>query len=362
MKFTNEIILAGALIVLTVTDTIMPQVRRDRNEGTFNIPASNVTSNGNIHFYAAMSGSAAEKGFSIDPWAGLKVGVTSIVQLSGKVEVDKLKKLGGINGSLQVTTPFNDHLRFFGASLSGDLYLSTETDTQSGVATTGRPEYNPYFRPSLTIDFDWIARLKTLPLKNYVHAGMVDDPEKLYRYKQLSLQFGAEWKLDKNSYAMDFGAGFYREKPGKSEGFAGDKTYAQQRFWMEPSLRYRLFDRMSLVGAARVLLLQRIKKERPLDATYLRVTAAIEAPIVYKETNTEAIRTMIFIENNKGLKKDKDTLSLKNKPSPADSTGVLLEGLDIRDMAAEPEEDQLRRREEIQQKMEEIEKMLEEIE
>jgi hypothetical protein len=350
------------LLTLTAGIALCPaQVKRGRNEGTFNIPASNVVGNGNILAGAAFAGSINGSGVRLDPGGFLAVGITDIMQLSGRMALTNFKSIGGTEAHFQLTMPGNEHLRFFGAAISGDLYLSTEMDTLSGAATSGRPEYHAYVRPSLIADLDWIARFKQLPLKTYLMLGMADNPDLLFLYSQLSVRMGLELKLNRNSYSVDFGAGFYRERARAQTDFAGDATFRQQRLWVEPAVRYRLFDRFSILGAVRILLLQRVKNERPLEPSYVRLSLALEAPILYKETTTEAIRTMVFVEREKVRQTSVLDSSAGIAPETKSNLDLEVKKLDLDVEEGESEEDVLKRREEIQKKMDEIEKLLEDV-
>lgn len=351
------------LLFLLSASLSWSQVKRGRNEGTYNIPASNVLGNGNIITGGFISSSIGQSSLRFDPGLFLRVGIADILQLSGKTAMTNFKTLGGTEAHMHVTFPGNDHLRFFGASLSADLYLSTEMDTLSGAAIADRPEYHAYIRPSLTADLDWIALNNDLPLKTYLHLSMADNADLIYLYSQLSIKFGMEWKLSNNSYCIDFGAGLYKELKQLDSHISGDRTYKQQRFWFEPSIRHRLFNRISLLGAARILLLQKVKNERPLTPTYVRISTAVEVPLVYRETNTEAIRSMIFIDKNRQRKTDDIDSSLEHdipleQAFPLDVKGL---DLDLDSYSKEEEQEVLKQREEIQKKMEEIEKLLEDI-
>ena len=354
--------LTSTLLHLLIASAAFGQISRGRNEGTFNIPASNVPGNGNIVASAAFAGSFASSGVRLDPGAGLSVGIAEIMQLSAKTSFTNFRTLGTTEGHFRLTLPGNDHLRFFGVSVSGDLFLSTRMDTLSGAAISGRPEYHAYLRPSIIADLDWIAKIKTVPLKTYVMFSMADNPDLLFLYSQLSLRGGVELKLYKNSYSVDFGAGFYRELRREETSYTGDASYRQQRFWIEPAIRYRIFNRYSLLGAVRILLLQRVKSDRPLEPTYLRISTGIDIPVLYRETNSEAIRTMLFVEKNKNNQPSEIDASIKKGIKLETKADVELDGLDLPAEDDESEKEVLKRREEIQQKMEEIERLLEDIE
>lgn len=336
------------------------RTKRGRNEGTINIPASNVVGNGNITLYSTVPAWYGSRGFGLNPSVGMKVGIAHVLQISGKVTVDNFTRLGGVEAHLQCTTPKNDRLRLFGVAVSGDMYLSTDVDTLSGAAVSGRPDYNAYLKPSLIADIDWITLLRWLPLKTYCALSMADNPALLYRYSQLSVRFGLEYKLEHNSYSIDLGAGFYKEKSGKLSGSEEDPSYKQQRVWIEPSIRYRLFDRGSLVAGLRVLLFQRVKKANPLEREYSRLSVRVELPVFFRETNSEAIRTMMFIE--RGKKTTEEVPSAVAEEKSFKKLEAAVEGLDLEVLPSESESEILKKREEIQRKMDDIEKLLEDLE
>lgn len=337
-------------------------VRRARNEGTMNIPASNVLGNGNMIAGGLLSCSYASTGLRLDPGGSLAVGVADFMQVAGKMAFTNFTSLGSTEAHLQLTLPNNDQLRFLGVSLSGDLYLSTTMDTLTGSAIAGRPDYHAYLRPSLIADLDWIARYKTFPLKTYVALSMVDDQDLLYLYTQLALRLGVEWKMYQNSFSVDLGLGFYKENARKESKFAGDNAFLQERLWIEPAIRYRLFERFSLIAGIRALVVQRVKNIRPLQPTYIRISCGIQMPLLFRETNTEAIRTMLFIEGQKTMQPDSISSSIAKGTSVNTDSALDLDGIPADAANSNSEKESLKRREEIQQKMEEIERLLEDLE
>ncbi|NLG17427.1 MAG: hypothetical protein GX556_08885 [Fibrobacter sp.] len=336
-------------------------VKRGRNEGTFNISPSNVAGNGNITTGISLSGGYGETGLRADPGFNVAIGISDIMQLSGRASFTNFQGLGAVECRLQITTPENNNLRFFGMCINGDLYLSTTKDTLIGSATETRPDYNPFFRPSAVIDLDWIALSSHFPLKNYFSFSMSDNPDMLYLYNQLSFKTGFEWKLYQNSIILDAGLGLYKEKPNLMLP-SGDKGFKQQTFWIEPGIRYRLFQRISLLGSLRTLIFQRVKHDRPLPANYMRLSCAVEVPLIYRETNSEAIRTMIFVEKEREKKKDFVTKNIEQQKSIRPDFELTFDEFktDLPDAAQQRE--QLQKREEIHEKMQEIESLLEDLE
>ena len=195
-------VLAGCFfLVLPVSGEAT--VNRGRNEGTMNIAASNAIGNGNISLSAGTYGHYLQQGrnldsigFRVDPTVGLQIGISNILEFRAQTAFTNFSGLGTSDAHVQFTLPGNDRLRFFGAALCGDLYLSTTVDTISSSATSGKPEYNSFMRPSVTLDMDWLALFKSFPLKTYLHFSMADEPALLHRYEQLSFASGFEHMLN----------------------------------------------------------------------------------------------------------------------------------------------------------------------
>ena len=332
-------------------------IKRGRNEGTRNIAASNVLGSGNISLDANIKSSYGGNGFSSDPEGSLSVGIGDILQFSGAISLSNFKALGSAHADAQITLPGNNSLRFFGMALQGSLFLSTEIDTESVSAASGKPEYHSYMRPSLVFDLDWMSRFKKFPLKTYLWLGTYDNADLLFKYSQCAVRMGFEWRDMKNSFFTDIGVGFYREK--KTHSNPGDKNFVQQTFWIEPGARYRLLNRVSLLGALRVLVLQKAKPVNRLIPNYIKLSLGIQIPLVYKETNTEAIRTMIFIENQKIQQQDIISKSINEQKKMRTDFEVNFEDFDKEISREADEQESLKRREEIKAKMDEIEHILE---
>jgi|WetSurMetagenome_2_1015567.scaffolds.fasta_scaffold00479_19 hypothetical protein len=281
------------LLLLALASAWPQTVRRGRDEGTSSIPASNVMGNGNFTLSLGGGGEYRLLGYSVYPEVGARVGITDIMELSGGFVPWLSGGLGPIETRLQFTTPANDKLRFFGAALFVELFLSTRQDTGRPGASKSRPEYNSYPAASLVADFDWLAVQKRLPLKTYLKVGLVDNPDLLVRYDQLAVLAAAEWKGMAHSLFINAGLALYREKASKTA--AGDASYGQRYAWIEPGGRLRLFSRFSLVGSIRTTLYRALKDDNPLDPELFGVSLRFEAPVYLRETNAEAIRTLVLL-------------------------------------------------------------------
>jgi hypothetical protein len=368
-KGTVQCVGAWAILAVLLLNcaAIAQTVKRCRNEGTLGCAASNVMGGSNITAFArTVSGTGAD-GFYLSPIVGGKIGVADILQMNVQTIIPlNAISLGSSEAHLQLTTPFNDRLRLIGIALSADLYLSTTIDTLSLTASEDKPLYNPYMLASLITDLDWISLWKNLPLKTYITLGMADNPDVLYRYEQVAVNCGFEWKMYQHSAFFDAGLGLYKEKGHRLNRNVADATYAQRYVWIEPGGRYRLLHRFSLMAAIRFPMYEKLKRENPIVPEPIRVSVHMEVPIFFRETNTEAIRTLVFMEKKKkekrrsqkmaGVSRESDVVSKLNTAfEDLDSGGVSFDN-------NKQTEELKKKREEIQGKMDAIEKLFEEIE
>jgi hypothetical protein len=350
------------------TSVIAKPVKRGRSEGTAMIPASNVVGNGNITAFVLTGGAIDRKALSGIASVGGQIGIGGIMQLSAGASFINFSELGPVQAHLQMTPPGNDKLRFFGMALVGDLYLSTSIDTVTETSDSSRPFFNPHPLVSAIADLDWLARPKQIPLKTYLMLSLVDNPQILYRYNQLAVKAGAEWKAFRNSVFADAGVSLYMEKRNRIN-LTGDDMYRQFYVWVKPGGRYRLGERVSVIGSIGVTLFKHLRSNTAIEPGILSLSVNIEAPLWFRETNTEAIRTLVFMEQKDRKRKTADSLAMAKKPekSSAATGGIdlILEGMEDGSETfdySKEKEDLARRRMEIQDKMNEIEKILHDLE
>lgn len=335
-------------------------IARARNEGTLSIPASNVLGNGNILAHTGIGFGYGGNSLNLSPTIGGTIGVGGILQVSGQVEPFSLEKkgLGLLEAHLQATLPGNDHLRFFGIGARADLYLSTSLDTLQETTDSDKPDYNPFLFPSIVVDLDFISIWNGFPLKAYMFASMADNPQLLHRYHQIAVAGGLEWKMYQHALFANVGAGFYKEKASRITP-VGDSRYEQMYLWVEPGARYRFFRRFSLVGGFQFAVSRKLKEVNPLSPSVAGLTVRLEAPVYFRETDTEAIRSLVFIQRQKD-----EAVVTKTEGTPefyqhmAASMDAIGDSTETFDYSRE-RQDLIRRRKEIQQKMEEIERLFE---
>lgn len=297
-------------------------------------------------------------GFEFDPVLGAQIGVSDMMQLSAQFVPFAKKGLGPVETHLQITTPNNDNLRFFGLALRADLYLSSTQDTLSVTASTDKPDYNPYLLATAIADLDWLALWKFLPIKTYFSIGMMDNVELLPFYNQLSIKSAFEWKMYQNSAFFGMGLGLYQEKRNRKS--PGDAGYPQRYFWIEPGGRYRLLGRYSIVGSTKLTLFQTGKQSGPVKPELFNIALKVEAPILLRETNTEVIRTLIFMEKEKEKKVDSfQAKVVTGKSLLSDMNAFMLDakGTTVDTSFQDDKEALRKKREETHLKMEEIERL-----
>jgi hypothetical protein len=369
MRHRNPTAVLVAFILLASAYLLDGAVKRGRNEGTMYIPASNVVGNGNITLstggygnYIWHGNQIENSGFRLDPTVGLAIGISNIMEFRAQTAFTNFSDLGTSEVHVQFTIPGNDRLRFLGMAFCGNLFLSTSPDTTSSSAVADKPEYNSFMAPSATLDFDWIALYKNFPLKNYFHLSLTDEPSLLFRYEQISCISGWEWKQRANSWFVDIGAALYKEKPNGP--FKGDSSYDQRIAWIAPGLRYRFFENFSIMGGFRIVVWQSIKEHPPsLPITAISGGIQLVIPILFKETNTEAIRSLVFLEREKVEKKNTITTSFEQGKQVESGLGKEFKSLQIKSTIpdSDQENEEMKKRKEIQQKMDDIERLLEEI-
>jgi hypothetical protein len=339
-------------------------VIRGRNEGLATMQASNVAGNGNVTAFAHLGGSMTAQALHGNAGVGGQIGIAGILQLRAAASFLDYSALGPAEAHLQITTPGNDKLRFFGAAVSGDVYLSTAVDTLNFNADETRPFYSPFLLPSLVADFDWLGLGMIVPLKNYVSLDLVDDPQLLFRYDQLAAKLGLELKLYRNAFFAEAGLSLYKEKPNR-QNRSGDDAFRQYYAWVRPGARYRIRSRFSIVGSLGITFLEKVRPGSALEPQTLSLSLRFEAPLVFKETNTEAIRSLAFVERKKKQETDAFASNVESGEGLLPELKTLLDEMGGTEETFDYKKERealSKRREALQKKMINIEGLLDKIE
>ena len=140
-------------------------------------------------------------------------------------------------------------------------------------------------------------------------------------------------------------------------------SYDQFLLYLYPGLRYRLSDRISLLGRARWLLLSAGDSPyRPQRTMGISVTC--EMPLLFRDTNTETLRSLIFLDR-KRRSFHASAKARTNAPQGRLATFLPSDSLNAGD-ARQRSDDYFKQREELQKNrkqaledMKKIEEMLE---
>jgi hypothetical protein len=356
-----NIILFISVTVALVHCGFAQTVKRGRNEGTMFIPASNVMGNGNITAYVDIGGFLSPEKFEANALVGASIGLAQILQFTAQTSFINFNRFGPTEAHLQATLPGNDKLRFFGIALSGDLFLSTSLDTITEGADETKPEYNPYPLFSGIVDFDWLTRPKQLPLKTYITFNLADNAQLLFKYKQISLKTGIEWKFYQHSLFVDAGLALYKDKHGNPLVKQG---YDQKYAWISPGGRYRIRNRFSFLANFQITVYRDFEENGTFMPDIFSVKLKFEAPLFYRETDTEAIRTLVFMEKKKEVKQeDKFSENIEGEESVVNKFEKTMSDLAQEDETfdyTKEKDDLIKRREEVESLMEKIEQLLRE--
>jgi hypothetical protein len=107
-----------------------------------------------------------------------------------------------------------------------------------------------------------------------------------------------------------------------------------------------------------VTAVTRINPGRPLPAHLAGLNIGMEIPLIYKETNTEAIRSLVFMEEQKNNQKDRITRSIEEGKKIGTDFEIDIDEYSSEQLSSEQEKESLKKKEEIQQKMDELESLL----
>ncbi len=294
MNLPRSSLALATVLVLCATAQLNADLKRSRTEDLMEVRASNTEGFSNIWAGADVHCEYRDNSLSIEPKVCGRIGLASLLHLSGSTGVPKGRTLGTTEVHAQITLPGNDRLRFIGMAASGDMLLTTRADPESD-----RPPFVPYLGFTALIDLDLIAKFPWLPLKLYVNATNLAGENIMLYFTPVSLLGGIEYKGSRHSYFASGQAMVLKQNNDieltqiKSSG-----EFDQFLFYVYPGLRYRISDRISLVGRGRLLLLS-IGDSPYLPQRMLGVSIGAEIPLLFKDTDAEALRSLIFVERRR---------------------------------------------------------------
>ncbi|MFC1584441.1 hypothetical protein ACFL5V_02720 [Fibrobacterota bacterium] len=247
--------------------------------------------------------------FLLTPNVTGMIGLTSFLHL----EVSSIpwtgEKIGITTSSLKFTLPGNDNLRTFGFGGTANVTLSTEEN----VITTQKetPAFNPIISFTAIADWDLIKKFPQFPAKVYFNYSNADNYRLHQLYHQHKTKLGFELKGERQSTYVKTGIALYVEKEPEDPYL---KFYAFGRntsILTEMGIGYRKrFTRRVPFTCLIDIEFDPIHPLRFLDGELSKspqLSFAIEMPIYYKETHTEALRSLVFMEQSRKMDKKKIT-------------------------------------------------------
>ena len=361
------------LLIFLLLTGVFGQVKREREESITDIIASNTMGFGNIWLRSALSTEAMNSGkANVEPYQAIGLGLSqNISAWAGAVPFEGgLKKvIGKADAHFKATLPYNDNLRLFGLAVQGDLILSTEMDTLSQGQDSSRPAFTPRLGLTVAADADLIRRFKNLPLKIYFNWSTIDNDRILALFTQQSYRLGVEYKDERNSYFLTMKYGRYKQITGDNAVDA-KAVFDESIFMLLPGARYRVTDRFSLLGTAELAAGGTVKSHSSLTYPKYGFRLGLEFPLYFRETNAEAIRGMIFLENRKNVPAEQQAAVQAQKRKPDSIAGLLTQEdgksaqdlsktLKAEDIPLEREEQLKEKRKKINEELNNIEKLLE---
>lgn len=230
------------------------------------------------------------------PEIGGSIGLANFLHLEIQSVPWDGEKLGASTARLKFTTPANDNLRVFGAGLSLNATLSTEEDIYSRGATT--PGFDPVLYFTAIADADLIKLAPALPVKLYLNYSNLDDYRLVHAYTQHRLVGAAEWKGARDGGYVRLAAMLYKPLATKLNPNPAD-SYLPMLFELGLGYRMSIGDRYTVTADVS------LDPIRPLSFYDREVVKPpklhleVTAPIVYNETRAEAIRALIFNEEQR---------------------------------------------------------------
>jgi hypothetical protein len=237
------------------------------------------------------SGNRLQRELVMTPELGGIIGLANFLHLEVSGIPWDGEKLGASTARLQLTLPGNDNLRVFGLGLGLNATLSTEEDIYSRGATT--PGFDPLLFLTVMADLDWIKVLPSLPLKFYLNYASLDDYRLAHAYTQHRIAFAAEYKGSRKGYWARLSTQLYRPLATRFNPDPG-KSFLAPFFELGIGYRTMVGNRLTFTAEASLDPIHPISFYSREAARPPRISVGFQAPLVYNETGAEAIRALIF--------------------------------------------------------------------
>ncbi len=242
------------------------------------------------------SGNRLQRDILLAPDVGGIIGLANFLHLEVSGVPWDGEKLGATTARLKLTLPGNDNLRVLGIGVCLNATLSTEEDIYSKGETT--PGFDPLLYFSVMADLDWIKVSPSLPIKLYLNYSSLDDYTLVHAYSQHRIVAAAEYKGYRKGYYLRTETLLYKPLATRFNPNPG-ASFLPAFFELGIGYRAMLGDRISFTAEASLDPIHPISFYSQEASKPPRISVGFQAPLVYNETRAEAIRALIFNEEQR---------------------------------------------------------------
>ena len=332
------------LLLLTFSISLLAKDKRSRAESIPRILSSNTVGLGNIfikggmqtYFYSPLDlpyiidslsfrenvdntatletkNKNTSRNFFLAPYIKGTIGLTNFLHLELSSIPWTGNKIGITTAKLKCTLPGNDNLRIVGIGSTVNVTLSTEENIIASQKET--PSFDPIISYTLIADLDLIKKFPNFPAKLYFNYSNTENYLIYHLFHQHTVKIGLEIKQEKYSYYLKAGITAY--KPKDQDNSYISESFEERAISLVSEVGFGYRKRFSKVWPFTLNLDFEFDPINPLkfwDGALSKtplVSFLIEVPFYFQETNTEARRAMIFVENRS--KEMKTNISKRKK-------------------------------------------------
>ncbi|MBF0432288.1 MAG: hypothetical protein HQK83_13470 [Fibrobacteria bacterium] len=314
-----------------------------------------------LHNLVGNDDSFSKRDYYLTPYVNAVVGLTSFMHLEVSSIPWNGQKIGVTSAVLKMTLPGNDNLRVIGFAGTANVTLSTEENVVNSQKET--PSFDPVISFSVLADADLIKWYPAFPAKLYLNYANFDDVRFHNYYNQHKVSVGFEYKGEKESYYLKSGLAVYLEKSEELsatvnlDGSTGITHFGggyRKRFVGIHPFTINVdfeFDLLSPFG-----FLDDVLHKSPL------LSFNIQTPVFYKETNTEALRSLMYAEQaRKRIAAAPATIKLKRRKASDLTLDMLMIKNINRDFLEDDQLDAIFLKEDKEQKIKQRQKIFREL-
>ena len=320
------------------------------------------------------SGNKLHRDLILVPNIGAALGLANFLHLEVEGVPWDGEKLGASTARLKVTTPGNDNLRIIGMAVVLSATLSTEEDIYSKGEST--PGFDPLLYFGVIADLDLVKLFHGFPVKAYLNYVNLDDYRLVHAYTQHQFRFAAEYMGNRKNWFIRGGAMLYKPLPTQ---FNPNPTGGFLPTLYEFGVGYRaaMGDRLTFTADFTFDPIHPVSFYDQETGKPPKLQIGFEAPLVFNETRTEAMRALIFNEEQRKkfrVKMAKNVALKKGQPdsaATASAAGLKVEEISLEERKAtqskdvfkgvfdESEVEVMEKRKQIRNELKQIEDLLE---